>query len=88
MIFSIDADLLYSRTCKAKLGWKQHVANEDVLARYPNSKEIYIPDKYILEVIDYIQCPNQLLDWHYLGEITAQIYQDNIEAKGLFFCLK
>ena len=84
MIFSIDADLLYSRTCKAKLVWKQHLANEDVLIRYPNSMKIYIPDKYILSVINYIQHPNQLLDWHYLGEITAQIYQDNIEAKGLY----
>ena len=67
MIFSIDADLLYSRTCKAKLGWQSHIANDDLLIRYPESIEIDIPTGYIAEVLDHIHSPNQLFDWHYLG---------------------
>ena len=85
MIFSIDADLLYSRKCKAKLGWQSHIANDDLLVRYPEPIEIDIPVGYIAEVLDHIESPNQLFDWHYLGETTSRIYETNLDNDQWFY---
>lgn len=78
MIFLVDADLLYSRRCKARLGWQRQVANEDLLIHHPEPKEIELPDKYVADMLNFVERPCQLFDWHFLGWETAGVYKENL----------